>query len=90
MASIQLSVRDQLIELLDRMTDKQMEVLLAVADSLRAEHKSRPAGESGKAFVARMKRIDADPADLEEMRLIIEEEFEQVEADDLNAPIFPA
>jgi hypothetical protein len=79
-----VSVRDQIISQIDRLTPEQQQQALNYVSSL-----TLPRGETGKHLIESLKHIHFDPEDLEEMRKAIEEEFETVDLDDWDKPIFP-
>jgi hypothetical protein len=76
-----LSVKEKIINQLDRMTSEQQKKMLEFANGL-----TRSPGTPGDVLVALMEKIQIDPADLEEMSRAIEEECERIDLDGWDLP----
>ena len=79
MASV--SLKEQIMSQLDRLTAEQQKLVLSYTKAL-----TRPRGISGKEFIERTRDIHIDPEDLRQMEQAIEEEFERIDLDEWDLP----
>jgi hypothetical protein len=77
----ELSLKEQIVSRLDRLSVEQQKAVLDFTQTL-----TRPEGVSGKVLLDRLKEIQIDPQDLEEMKQAIEEEFERIDLDGWDLP----
>jgi len=68
----------------DRLNAEQQQQVLEFTTGL-----TRPRGTPGPTLLERMKHIHIEPADLAVMEKAIEEEFEKVDSQEWDKPIFP-
>ncbi len=82
----EISYKQEILEQLDRLNADQQRQVLEFARGLQ-----RPVGEPGWMFIERTRDIWIDPADLEVMKQVIEEECERIDPDEWDDnPIFPS
>ncbi|MBZ0284384.1 MAG: hypothetical protein K8L97_26835 [Anaerolineae bacterium] len=74
-----LSIKQQIITELDKLTDKQQEQLLNVARQL--QYSSLPPGTPGEVMLAYMDNFEFTPGAVDEMMRIIEEGCERIDWD---------
>lgn len=78
-----ITLEQAILEQLRKLNADQQNRVLEFARNL-----SQPRGEPGKLFLERIRDIHIDPADLEIMRQVAEEDCEQIDLDEWNKPIF--
>lgn len=74
-----MSIRDQVVQLIDQMDEHQRLKLLSIAEGLLTE--TPPPGTSARVLLDRMDSFTFSAGDLEQMQLAIEAAFEQVHND---------
>ncbi len=74
-----MSVKEQLINQIDRLTEEQQQDLLNYA--LRLQQSTLPPGTPGEVLLELAERLDFDPDDLAEMMRVIDEDCERIDWD---------
>jgi hypothetical protein len=75
------TIKQQIIEQLDALTEEQQKRVLAFTASL-----VRPRGEPGSLLLERTRDIHIAPDDLEKMKQVIEEDCERIDWDEWDLP----
>ena len=74
-----MSIRDQLIREVDKLTPEQQEQLLEMARRLQST--VLPTGTSGNTLIEHIERLQFAPGAVDEMMRIIEEDCERIDWD---------
>jgi hypothetical protein len=75
------SIREEIIQQLDRLSPEQQRQVLDFARGL-----ARPRGESGREFIEKTRHIQISPEDLQAMQDAIEEECERIDWGEWDLP----
>lgn len=85
MSDVTVSSKEEIIRELDKLDKDQLNEVLQFTRRL-----TRPRGEPGHLLVQHAREIQFPREDLEEMKRIIEEDHEQIDADEWDSKDFPA